>query len=106
MGRAGFEPATLGLKVDGGRFADPREGGQTRTVEQKRLGLNRPVSGLLVDPGLTPASRATGPEMLWGAEVAPHKLLFQAASASGAGPVLNPRVQSSSVSPSSSNCHW
>jgi hypothetical protein len=38
MGRAGIEPATLGLRVDATELADVRESSQTGSVEADRLG--------------------------------------------------------------------
>ncbi len=53
MGRAGFEPATLGLRVVGGGLATTRELCRTRMVELGRLGSPRTNSRALVDFALT-----------------------------------------------------
>ena len=46
MGRAGFEPATLGLKVAADALAGAREGSQERMVERNQ---DRTPSGGLTD---------------------------------------------------------
>jgi hypothetical protein len=53
MGREGFEPSTLGLRVDAGAFAASLKGRRSRVVEPNRLGLARAVSWPLVDRALT-----------------------------------------------------
>src|SRR5438445_11580818 len=53
MGRAGLEPATLGLKVDAAGFAYSRVSSQDGTVEPNRLTCHRVLSRHPVDPALT-----------------------------------------------------
>jgi hypothetical protein len=53
MGRAGIEPATLGLRVDAGGFGRSREVSRIRTVEPRCLGCSGSGSSLVVDPVLT-----------------------------------------------------
>jgi hypothetical protein len=61
MGRAGIEPATLGLKVDHDAFGCSREGSETRLVERNQLEPGRPDSRAVVDPALTRRERAREP---------------------------------------------
>jgi len=53
MGREGFEPSTLGLRVAAMAFADAGKRWRSGMVERKLLGLVRPRSGPPVDPALT-----------------------------------------------------
>jgi len=53
VGREGFEPSTLGLRVVGGGLATTREPCRTRMVELGRLGSPRTNSRALVDFALT-----------------------------------------------------
>jgi hypothetical protein len=53
VGRAGIEPATLGLKVDATGFACSRVSSQDGTVEPDRLTCHRVLSRHPVDPALT-----------------------------------------------------
>ena len=53
MGRAGIEPATLGLKVDAAGFACSRVSSQGGIVEPNRLTCHRVLLGHPVDPVLT-----------------------------------------------------
>jgi hypothetical protein len=65
MGRAGFEPATLGLKVDPAGFVCSRVSRQGGMVEPNRLTCQRVLLGHAVDPTLTPPSspQATSSEL-------------------------------------------
>ena|SRR5438034_7569538 len=54
MGRAGFEPATLGLKVDGAWFGGSRRNWESRIITPKWLGRLAAPLEPLVDPALTP----------------------------------------------------
>src|SRR2546421_1135732 len=56
MGRAGIEPATLGLKVDATGFACSRVSLQGGMVEPNRLTCHRVLLGQPVDLALTPPS--------------------------------------------------
>jgi hypothetical protein len=54
MGRAGIEPATLGLKVITAEFGSYRVSSRRRVVARIRFGCSRLVERALVDPALTP----------------------------------------------------
>jgi hypothetical protein len=53
MGRAGIEPATLGLKVDAAGFACCRGSSRGGTVKANPIGCHRLLAGHRVDPVLT-----------------------------------------------------
>src|SRR6266496_1685313 len=58
VGREGFEPSTLGLRVVGDSLAMTRRPWRTPMVELGRLGSYRAISGVLVDLVLTLMTRA------------------------------------------------
>jgi hypothetical protein len=60
MGRAGIEPATLGLKVDAGVFWALGDGGRKRVVEPNQFGCLWVLWGKLVDLLLTPSVAIAG----------------------------------------------
>jgi hypothetical protein len=53
MGRAGIEPATLGLKVDAAEFGRSRDSSQTAIDKPNQLASHPPCSLAPVDPALT-----------------------------------------------------
>ena len=65
MGRAGIEPATLGLRVDAGGFEHSRQASRIRTVEPKCLGCSRGRSSLVVDPALTRIVVHSANDLCW-----------------------------------------
>ena len=65
MGREGFEPSTLGLRVDDGAVAATRKAWRSRIVKPNVLGRVGASSRRLVDFALTPEPEAEKTLIRW-----------------------------------------